>query len=152
MTLKIGDKINNITLPINGKNVPISEFKGSKIILFFYPKDNTPGCSIESQDFSNNLEKFNKKKCIIFGISADSLESHQKFINKYNLKVELISDSEKELCKFFGVLKEKSMFGKKYIGIERTTFLIDDIGKITKIWKNVKVKGHVQEVLDSINL
>ena len=112
---------------------------------------NTPGCTSESIDFRDNFKSFQKKNTLIFGISKDSLSSHEKFKEKFNFPFELISDPEEKVCKAFDVIKEKSMYGKKYMGIERSTFLVDSKGKLKKEWRKVKVKGHVEEVLNSID-
>jgi peroxiredoxin Q/BCP len=134
----------------DGTLIELSELRGQNIVLYFYPKDDTPGCTIEAQDFTKYLPEFTKLKTIILGVSKDSKSSHCKFIDKYNIGFNLIADEEKKLCETYGVLKEKSMFGKKYMGIQRSTFLIDSNGNITKIWRNVKVKGHVEEVINLI--
>jgi peroxiredoxin Q/BCP len=123
----------------DGTLIELSELRGD-----------TPGCTIEAQDFTKYLPEFTKLKTIILGVSKDSKSSHCKFIDKYNIGFNLIADEEKKLCETYGVLKEKSMFGKKYMGIQRSTFLIDSNGNITKIWRNVKVKGHVEEVINLI--
>ncbi len=130
--------------------IELSELRGQNIIIYFYPKDDTPGCTIEAQDFTKYLAEFEKLKTIILGVSKDSKVSHCKFIEKYNIGFNLIADEEKKLCNTYQVLKEKSMFGKKYQGIERSTFLIDTNGNIAKIWRNVKVKGHVEDVIKTI--
>lgn len=139
----------NILCDDNTK-IELSELRGQNVVLYFYPKDNTPGCTIEAQDFDHYLPEFKKLKTIILGVSKDSKDSHCKFIQKYNLGFNLIVDEDKTLCNLYEVIKEKSMFGKKYQGIERSTFLIDDKGNIAKIWRNVKVKGHVEEVISLI--
>ena len=122
----------------------------SALVLYFYPKDDTPGCTIEANDFSILVDKFDAFGIKIFGVSKDNEKSHKKFISKYNLRINLIADENKEICKKYNILKEKSMFGKAYIGIDRVTFFIDQNGIIKKIWKSVKVKGHAQEVLEYI--
>ena len=119
-------------------------------MLFFYPRDNTSGCTREAKDFTENLNLFDKAKVNIFGISKDSIESHEKFIKKQNLAISLLSDKNGTVCEDFGVWKEKSMYGKTYMGIERSTFIIDGNGLITKEWRKVKVPGHVNEVLQAI--
>ena len=134
----------------DGTKIELSDLRGQNIIIYFYPKDDTPGCTIEAQDFTKYLPEFEKLKTIILGVSKDSKSSHCKFIEKYNIGINLIADEEKKLCQTYGVLKEKSMFGKKYLGIERSTFLINADGNIAKIWRNVKVKGHVEEVIKAI--
>lgn len=134
----------------DGSNIELSDLRGQNIVLYFYPKDDTPGCTIEAQDFTKYLPEFQKLKTIILGVSKDSASKHCKFIEKYNIGFNLIADEDKKLCNEYKVLKEKSMFGKKYQGIERSTFLIDGNGNIAKIWRNVKVKGHVEEVVKAI--
>ena len=127
----------------------LTNLKGQNLIIYFYPKDDTPGCTVEAIDFSKLKNKFSKLNTKIFGVSKDSIEKHKKFINKHNLTIDLISD-DGSICEKFGVWIEKSMYGKKYMGIERATFLFDDDLKLIKIWRNVKVKGHVEEVLNFI--
>ena len=152
MTLKIGDLAPDFNSPCDGgTNIDLSDLRGKNVVLYFYPKDDTPGCTIEAQDFNANIEKFEQLETIILGISRDSVKSHCKFIEKYSLNFNLISDQTSEICQKYGTLKEKSMFGKKYMGIVRTTFIIDKKGNIAKIFDNVKVKGHIQEVLEFIN-
>jgi peroxiredoxin Q/BCP len=119
-------------------------------VMFFYPKDNTSGCTQEGIDFSENHDKFKKLNTEIFGISRDNLKSHNNFKEKYSFKFDLISDTEENICNSFGVIKEKSMYGKKYMGVERSTFVIDVHGVLIKEWRKVKVKGHVEEVLKYI--
>ena len=132
------------------ETVKLSDFKGKKLVLYFYPKDNTPGCTTESKDFTANYKAFQKLNTEILGISADSVTKHKNFKAKYDMPFMLLADTEHAMCEAYEVWKEKSMFGKKYMGIERSTFLIDENGKIQKIWRKVKVKGHVEEVLASI--
>ncbi|MFT5702910.1 MAG: peroxiredoxin Q/BCP [Rickettsiales bacterium] len=132
----------------DGSNIELSELRGKNIVLYFYPKDNTPGCTIEAQDFTKHIEKFVALNTVILGVSRDSIKSHCNFIQKYNLAFNLISDENEELCGDYGVLKEKSMFGKKYLGIERSTFIIDKKGNLVRAWNAVKVNGHIDEVLE----
>ncbi len=129
------------------QNIKLSDFKGQKLILYFYPKDNTPGCTTEGQDFQSAYTKFKRSNTIIFGVSRDTISSHLKFKDKFNFKFELISDPEEDLCKLFDVIKLKNMYGKKVRGIERSTFLIDEKGVLRKEWRKVRVKDHVDEVL-----
>ena len=149
--LKEGDKIpafNVVTSKgdaFNNENI-----KGKKVIFYFYPKDDTPGCTKEGQAFSENIKKFKEKGVSVFGISKCSVKKHEKFCLKYDFEQELLSDENNSLCEEFGVWKEKSMYGKKYMGIERSTFLIDENGIILKSWEKVKVPGHVDNVLESI--
>ena len=133
----------------DGKLVKLSSFKTKKnIVLYFYPKDMTPGCTTEACDFKDQFKKF--KNTIIIGISTDSSERHRKFIDKYNLPFELIADENKKICEKYGVWQEKKLYGKTYMGIVRSTFIIDKIGIVQKIFTKVKVKGHVDEVLESL--
>lgn len=149
--LKEGSKISNFSLPNQaGKQISATDFKDHNIVLYFYPKDDTPGCTIEAQDFSKLNEAFKDKKTVVLGVSKDSTKSHDKFCSKYNLSIDLLSDEDGSVCEAFGVWVEKSMYGKKYMGIERSTFLIDQNGIIKKAWRNVKVPNHAQEVLNSI--
>jgi peroxiredoxin Q/BCP len=132
------------------KEYALSDFKGQKIVLYFYPKDNTSGCTIEAKDFTCLVDQYKAKGYIIIGVSRDSVKSHKNFINKQELDLLLLSDPNEELVKAFDVLKEKSMYGKKYMGIERSTFVLDEHGKITKEYRNVKAKGHAEQVLQEI--
>ena len=133
-----------------GKTVSLSDFKGKKVILYFYPKDSTPGCTTESCDFRDNLNRFVKSGAVVLGISADSVESHRKFKAKQGLNFPLLSDPERKALDAYGVWQEKSLYGRKFLGIVRTTFLIDGEGKIAKVFPKVKVNGHVDEVLASL--
>lgn len=146
--LKEGDKLPNFELfSDTNENIQINDFIGKSLIIYFYPKDDTPGCTLESLGFSCSFDAFGQNDTVIIGISKDSVQKHEKFKRKYDLKQILLSDSEGKICALFGCWVEKSMYGKKYMGIERSTFLIDKNGIIRKIWKNVKVPGHVEEVL-----
>ena len=150
--MKIGTKIKNFKAEMSGKNdFNLADYKGQKIVIYFYPRDNTPGCTTEGEVFRDNYKLFKKKNTKIFGVSKDSLKSHESFKNKFNFPFELISDPDEKVCKIFDVIKEKSMYGKKYMGIERSTFLIDSNGKLLKEWRKVKVKGHAEDVLSSID-
>jgi peroxiredoxin Q/BCP len=149
--IKIGDRAPDFNLPSgNGRMVSLKELKGKKVILYFYPKDNTSGCTAEACSFQDGLTFLKKKGAIVIGISADSPSSHSKFADKYGLHFPLLSDGKKEVIKKYDVWKEKSMYGKKYYGIERTTFVIDENGIIQSIFRKVKVGGHVDEVLEVI--
>lgn len=130
----------------SGKNVKLSDLKGKKIVLYFYPKDNTSGCTKEACYFRDEISMFDKLDAVVLGVSADSVESHKKFADKYQLPFSLLSDPVKEMLETYGVWKEKSMYGKKYMGIERTTVIIDENGKVKKIFPKVKVDGHIEEV------
>ena len=141
----------DFTLPANnGKNISLSDFLGKKVVLYFYPKDNTPGCSLEAIDFSSYREKFDELGVVVFGVSKDSLKSHQNFIEKKELKIELISDEEIDMIEKFGVWQLKKNYGKEYMGIVRSTFIISPELKIEEVWENVKVKGHVENVYTKI--
>ena len=150
--MKVGNKIKNFKAEMTGeKDFNLSDYSGQHIVIYFYPRDNTPGCTSEGEDFRDNFKIFTKKKTKIFGVSKDSLKSHDGFKDKFNFPFELISDPDEKICKLFDVIKEKSMCGKKYMGIERSTFLIGPDGKLLKEWRKVKVKGHVTEVISSID-
>ncbi len=145
--MKIGKKIENFDLILeSGLKTNINEFFKKKMLIYFYPKDDTPGCTLEAIEYSKLKSKFDKKNTVIIGISKDTIEKHQKFKLKHNLSIELASDESGKLCKLFKVWVEKSMYGKKYMGIERSTFLIDENQVLIKEWRKVKVKGHVDEV------
>ena len=148
--LKENTKIKNLKFKVNTSGFLNSQdLLGKKTVIYFYPKDDTPGCTKEAINFSEKINEFSNLNTQIFGVSRDSFEKHEKFKKKYNLKVNLISD-EGEITEYFGVWVEKSMYGKKYMGIERSTFVIDEQLKILKIWRKVKVSGHVEEVLDFV--
>ena len=133
----------------DGKSVKLSSFKAKKnVVLYFYPKDMTPGCTTEACDFKDQFKKF--KDTTILGVSVDSPERHQKFIDKYNLPFELIADENKKICKKYGVWQEKKLYGKTFMGIVRSTFIIDKTGTVQKIFSKVKVTGHVDEVLETL--
>ena len=134
----------------NGENVCLKDFQGKWVVIYFYPKDDTPGCTIEAIDFSRKIKDFQKLDVSVMGISSDSKESHCKFIDKHDLKIELLSDVEKKVIKQFGVWGKKKLYGREYEGIIRSTFLISPGGKIVHEWKNVKVENHVEKVLDKI--
>lgn len=151
MKLKVGDKAPSFKLKNqDGKIISLTELKGKPIVLYFYPKDDTPGCTKEACNFRDEFPKFGKLKVKIIGISADSVESHKKFAEKYNLPFNLLSDEKKEIVEKYGVWKEKNMYGRKYMGIERTTFIIDAEGKINKIFPKVKVDDHNKEVMEAL--
>ena len=132
------------------KKLSNGDFEGKNLVIFFYPKDNTPGCTLEGQDFRDNYEEFKKFNAEILGVSRDSIKSHVNFIEKQNFPFDLLSDYDEVMCKSFDVMREKSMYGKKYIGVDRSTFLIDSKGMIVKEWRSVKVKGHVLDVLEAL--
>jgi peroxiredoxin Q/BCP len=150
--LKEGDKAPDFTLPATGGNtVSLSDFRGQKnVVLYFYPKDNSSGCSKEATSFRDLMPEFEKADAVVLGVSADSLESHEKFARDYSLPFPLLSDESKEVSTAYGVFKEKNMYGRKVMGIERTTLVIDKEGVIRKIWPKVKVEGHAEQVLDFV--
>ncbi len=147
-TVTPGKKVPNFSAPATGdQTIKLSTLKGSKLILYFYPRDSTPGCTREGQDFRDQYAKFKRNRIQVFGVSRDSLRSHENFKTKQSFPFDLISDSDETLCSLFGVIKEKNMYGKKVMGIERSTFLIDEKGVLRQEWRKVKVPGHVDEVL-----
>jgi thioredoxin-dependent peroxiredoxin len=149
--LKEGEKAPLFTLPTgDGKILSLKDLRGKNVVLYFYPKDNTSGCTKEACSFQENLSALKKKGAVVLGISADSVASHGKFAAKYDLGFPLLSDEKKEVLKAYGVWKEKSMYGRKYMGIERTTVLIDVEGRISKVFSKVKVDGHTEEVLAAL--
>jgi thioredoxin-dependent peroxiredoxin len=149
--VSIGKKVPQFSLPATGdQTIKLSELKGKNIVLYFYPKDSTPGCTLEGQDFRDNIRKFSSRNTRILGVSRDKLSSHEKFKEKQKFPFDLISDEDEKLCNLFDVIKEKNMYGKKHMGIERSTFLIDEKGTLRNEWRKVKVKGHVEEVLEAV--
>ncbi|MDW3094507.1 MAG: peroxiredoxin [Gammaproteobacteria bacterium] len=149
--INIGDKVKNFQLHATGdKVIKLTDLKGSNVVLYFYPKDNTPGCTKETEDFRDSINKFNKLNTIILGISRDSIKSHENFKSKLNFDFDLLSDCEEKLCKQFDVIKKKNMYGKIVMGIERSTFLIDEKGVLRQEWRKVKVNGHVEEVIAAV--
>ncbi len=132
------------------KEIALSDFAGKYLVIYFYPKDKTSGCTVESQDFRDLKSDFQKLNCEIVGVSRDSLKSHASFIEKESLNFDLISDPDETMCNAYDVMKEKSMYGRKYMGIERSTFLIGPDGALIKEWRKVKVPGHANEVLDTL--
>jgi len=144
----INDAVKNIRLPATGdQQLGTGDFHGKQLVIYFYPKDNTPGCTTESQGFAEHYPAFQDCNTAILGVSRDSLKSHDNFRAKYDLPFDLLSDSDEALCQYFDVIKEKNMYGRKVMGIERSTFLIDSNGKLRQEWRKVKVPGHVEEVL-----
>ena len=153
--LDTGDRLDKTvsSLPLalsSGETVKLKDYAGQWLVLYFYPKDSTPGCTTEGLDFNALLAKFKKLGASVLGVSRDSVKSHQNFCAKQGFKFDLISDKDEALCQAFGVIKEKSLYGRKYIGIERSTFLIDPKGVIAQSWRPVKVSGHAQAVLDAL--
>jgi thioredoxin-dependent peroxiredoxin len=133
----------------NNEEIKLSDYRGKKVVLYFYPKDDTPGCTKEACSFRDADDVYAEKNIKVFGVSTDSEKSHQKFISKYNLPFDLLADTEKEIVTAYGVYGEKSMYGKKYMGINRTTFLIDEQGKVVKVFKKINVSEHASEVLEA---
>lgn len=151
MALTIGDKAPDFTLATDaGKQITLSKLRGKKVVLYFYPKDNTPGCTKEACDFRDSFPEFKKLDAEVFGISKDSEKTHQKFKEKYSLPFTLLVDPNADVCEAYGVINKKSLFGKTFLGIQRSTFLIDEKGLISGIWRKVKVNGHVEQVLNEI--
>jgi peroxiredoxin Q/BCP len=149
--LKIGEKAPDFKLTADdGKDYSLKDFKGKKLVLYFYPKDMTSGCTAEACDFRDNIKIFQKKNTAVIGVSKDSADSHRKFKTKYDLPFTLLSDESMNMLKAYEVWKEKSMYGRKYMGIERTTFIIDEKGIIKEIYNKVKVNGHIEEILKKI--
>ena len=146
-----GDKISNFKFQATSKvNGELIDYQGKWLVLYFYPKDSTPGCTTEGQDFRDAYQQFKQLNCEIFGVSRDSLASHERFKEKQQFPFELISDADEELCRLFDVIKLKNMYGRQVMGIERSTFLIDPEGRLAESYRKVKVKGHVDEVLECL--
>lgn len=152
MALNIGDKAPDFSLPTgDGKQLSLSDLKGKKVVLYFYPKDMTSGCTKEACSFQENLSALKRKGAVVIGVSPDSPSLHQRFADKYHLTFPLISDEKKELVKRYGVWQEKTLYGRKYMGVVRTTFIINEAGIITHIFPKVKVDGHTEEVLRALS-
>ena len=150
MTVTVGKKVPGFTsASTSGKDWSLGDAAGEKLVLYFYPKDLTSGCTMESQQFRDLHAAFRKAKVRVLGISRDSIKSHDKFRDKEKLPFDLLSDPDEKLCKLFDVIKEKSLYGRKYLGIERSTFLIDGNGVLRREWRKVKVDGHAEEVLEA---
>jgi len=151
VSIEVGKAVKSFTATAtNNITVKLSALKGQIVVLYFYPKDATSGCTTEAQGFRDNLSKFTRASAVVFGISRDTLASHERFKENQTLKFELISDTDEALCRQFDVIKEKNMYGKKVMGIERSTFVIDQAGKLAYEWRKVKVAGHVDEVLAAV--
>jgi peroxiredoxin Q/BCP len=150
-TAQLGKVIPALKLPATGEQIiDLKSLRGKNIVIYFYPRDSTPGCTTEGQDFAANYAKFKRLNTVILGISRDTVASHEKFRAKYNFPFDLLSDSDEKACAIFDVIKEKNMYGRKVMGIERSTFLIDTKGKLTQEWRKIKVKGHVDDVLEVV--
>ena len=147
---KVAKKVKNFSRPATGNQlINLKDLTGKKVVLYFYPKDSTPGCTIEGQNFRDAKAKFARQNTIILGVSRDSIKKHENFKTKQAFNFELLSDEDESLCKQFDVIKLKKLYGREYMGIDRSTFLIDEEGVLIKEWRGVKVKGHVDEVLDA---
>ena len=151
--VKLGEKVPDFNATATNEiEFSLSANIGKNIVIYFYPKDSTPGCTKEGEDFRDQFEAFSSNNAIIVGVSRDSVKSHDKFICKYNFPFDLIADEDETVCQIFDVIKEKNMYGRKYMGIERSTFLIDTNGILINEWRKVKVKGHVEEVLGALKI
>ena len=146
----IGKKVKNFSRPATGDNeISLKDLAGKKVVLYFYPKDSTPGCTTEGQDFRDAKAKFTRQNTIILGVSRDSMKRHENFKAKQKFNFDLLSDEDESLCKQFDVIKLKKLYGREYMGVDRSTFLIGEDGKLLEEWRGVKVKGHVDEVLEA---
>jgi len=149
--VNIGEQVANFSLPATGdKTVSLDDFKGSNLIIYFYPKDSTPGCTLEGQNFRDLFAKFQSSGTAVLGVSRDGLKAHENFKAKQKFPFDLLSDAEEKLCKQFDVIHEKNMYGRKFMGIVRSTFLLDGEGVLQKEWRKVRVKGHAEEVLEAV--
>lgn len=146
-----GEKIANFTRPATGdQEISLSDLEGKRVVLYFYPKDSTPGCTTEGQNFRDHIDEFTALNTVILGVSRDSMKRHENFKAKQCFPFELLSDEDESLCNQFDVIKKKKLYGKEYMGIDRSTFLLDETGTLVKEWRGVKVKGHVDEVLQTV--
>lgn len=149
--VQVGRVVPNFRLPgTGGQAVELKSLRGQNVVVYFYPKDNTSGCTTEGCDFKANFQKFRRRNTVILGISRDSVASHERFREKFGFPFELLADTDEKVCRLFDVIREKNMYGRKVLGIERSTFLIDDKGKLQQEWRKVKVKGHVERVLEAV--
>ena len=150
-TVAIGKKVPDFTLPATGgQYISLSSLRGRRVVVYFYPKDSTPGCTTEGQDFRDRINTFRRRNTTVLGISRDSIRSHENFKARQQFPFELLSDADEKVCRLFDVIREKNMYGRKVMGIERSTFLIDADGKLRREWRKVKVAGHVDAVLEAI--
>jgi peroxiredoxin Q/BCP len=148
---QVGKKVKNFKASATGEQtLSLNDFKGKNLVIYFYPKDATPGCTTQGQNFRDSYQKFKKLNCEILGVSRDSIKSHERFKEKQQFPFDLLSDEDETVCQLFDVIKLKKMYGREYMGIERSTFLIDETGKLQQEWRKVKVKGHVDEVLEAV--
>lgn len=149
--VKLGQKVDDFTLPATGdKNISLSHLKGQNIVIYFYPKDNTSGCTTEGQNFNDLMDDFKKHNCLVLGVSRDSIRKHENFKAKYKFTFDLLADTEETLCQQFDVIQLKKLYGKEYLGIVRSTFLINEQGILIQEWRNIRVKGHVDTVLSAL--
>lgn len=150
MSVSLGQSVPDFSAPATGdKTIRLSDFKGKQVVIYFYPKDSTPGCTTEGGDFRDRKAAFDEANTVILGVSRDGLRAHENFKAKKEFNFDLISDKDETLCQLFDVIKTKKLYGKEHLGIERSTFLIDDNGKLAREWRGVKVPGHVDEVLEA---
>lgn len=149
-TVQLNKKVPAFNAESTGGAFSLADCAGKNVVIWFYPRDSTPGCTREGQDFRDNIAKFRRNKTVVVGVSRDSMASHEKFRDKQAFPFELLSDKDETLCGLFDVIKEKNMYGKKVMGIERSTFLIDATGKLRREWRKVKVDGHVDEILEAV--
>lgn len=150
-SVKLNETVPDFEAPATGdQTIRLSDLRGKNVVIYFYPKDNTPGCTTEGQDFRDRMEAFAALDTEIFGVSRDGLKAHENFRSKHSFPFHLISDKEETLCNLFDVIKLKKLYGKEYMGIERSTFLIDSNGVLKKEWRGVRVKGHADEVLEAV--
>jgi thioredoxin-dependent peroxiredoxin len=151
VAVEVGSAVPNfLAHSSSGADIKLSDLAGKKVVLYFYPKDDTPGCTLEGNDFNRLRDQFKAMNAVVFGVSRDSVNSHCKFISKYGFKFELLSDDQENLCRLFDVIKEKNMYGKKVMGIERSTFIIDENSKLIAEYRKVKADGHAQAVLEHL--
>ena len=149
--VSVGRKVPDISLPATGgQTIALKDYRGQSLVLYFYPKDSTPGCTTEGQDFRDHMHAFRKRNAVVLGVSRDSVKSHETFKAKQEFPFDLLSDAEETACRLFDVIREKNMYGRKVLGIERSTFLIDERGVLRREWRKVRVKGHVEEVLAAL--
>ena len=149
-TISIGDSLPSIEVVTHTGTIQLSDYAHYPLVIYFYPKDDTPGCTVESKDFRDLYGEFQQAGAEVFGVSRDKVASHQKFCDKFDLPFRLISDSDESLCKIFHVIKRKKLYGREYMGIDRSTFLFNGQGKMAHEWRNVKVPNHASEVLDTL--
>ncbi len=149
--IELGQPVKKFTVTTTGdQKITLTDLKGQNVVIYFYPKDSTPGCTTKGQDFSSRYEQFKSLNTIIFGVSRDSIKSHENFKQKQSFPFDLISDLDEMLCRIFDVIKLKKMYGREYMGIERSTFLLDCNGNLVNEWRKIKIKGHVDDVLESV--